>query len=421
MESSSRKKARVGLENASLTGVGQTTLSFSRSFGSHDVRLIELPADVLKGIEEGQTLKIIGPSGDGKSSSSSSSGSGSSGSKSGPTDAVLCTSSKTYTIKKVETSNSVFVIPPSDDGGCDFKIHSLSQFYYELKSAPPRTERVSELLRRAEYHGVASEEAEADAAETDPSAPLLTYSELRAEVQASDEEFAASLFALGVVELRGKMRLLSKTAVREVTRDLIDTLMERGWPIDRVDHQECLVAMPGTDPVLLEFALKTLGTPDSNNSSSSSSSSGSSLWSLSREAVCQATAHILFNAQAVPSAPWDCDDFRGAWEARTPGAAPDEALLLRGIALKVDGKKTVGAAKGGSDSCYVYLPVDGMAGCDLPGRLHQLFQVSPQLQLVQLEPYFLDLVGGAGKPKTVAELLIMSGKVSNVDGYFVSR
>jgi hypothetical protein len=397
--------------------VGQATLSFAKTFGSHDVRLIELPEDVLKSIEEGETLKIIGPLGDGKSSSGSSSSgssSSSSSSKAGPTDAVLCTSSKTFTIKKVETSNSVFVIPPSEDGGTDFKIHSLSQFYYELKSAPARTERVAELLRRAEYHGAASEEAGADAG--DPSA-WLSYDELRAEVQASDEEFAASLFALGVVELRGKMRLLSKTAVREVTRDLIDTLMERGWPIDRVDHQQCLAAMPGTDPVLLEFALKTLGTLID-----------SGVWALSREAVCQATAHILFNAQAVPSAPWDCDEFRATWEARTPGAAPDEALLLRGIALKVDGKKMpppAGAgAKGGSGGdgcCYVYLPADSMSGCDVPGRLHQLFQVSPRLQLAQLEPYFLDLVGGTGKPKTVAELLIMSGRVSNVDGYFSSR
>lgn len=58
---------------------------------------------------------------------------------------------------------------------------------------------------------------------------LLSYDELRQEIQASDEEFTSSLFTLCVVELRGKMRMLSTSAVREVTRDLLDTTMEQGW------------------------------------------------------------------------------------------------------------------------------------------------------------------------------------------------
>ena len=58
---------------------------------------------------------------------------------------------------------------------------------------------------------------------------LLSYDELRQEIQASDEEFTSSLFTLCVVELRGKMRMLSIAAVREVARDLLDTTMEQGW------------------------------------------------------------------------------------------------------------------------------------------------------------------------------------------------
>lgn len=46
--------------------------------------------------------------------------------------AVLCTDSKTYAIKKVETSNSVFLVAPSDNKR--FNIESLHQDYYEVIS-----------------------------------------------------------------------------------------------------------------------------------------------------------------------------------------------------------------------------------------------------------------------------------------------
>ena len=44
--------------------------------------------------------------------------------------AVFCTDSKTYAIKKVETSNSVFLVAPSEDQ--HFTIKSLHQDYYEV-------------------------------------------------------------------------------------------------------------------------------------------------------------------------------------------------------------------------------------------------------------------------------------------------
>jgi hypothetical protein len=52
-------------------------------------------------------------------------------------DAVLCTSSKTYAIKKVETSNSIYLVPPSSQ----MRIYSTTTIgtapyreYYEVRS-----------------------------------------------------------------------------------------------------------------------------------------------------------------------------------------------------------------------------------------------------------------------------------------------
>lgn len=44
--------------------------------------------------------------------------------------AVLCTDTKTYAIKKVETSNSVFLVAPSDSK--KFTVETLHQDYYEV-------------------------------------------------------------------------------------------------------------------------------------------------------------------------------------------------------------------------------------------------------------------------------------------------
>lgn len=47
-------------------------------------------------------------------------------------DSVLCTKNLTFAIKKVETSNGVFIIPPSID--TKFKIRAKCPHYYEVLS-----------------------------------------------------------------------------------------------------------------------------------------------------------------------------------------------------------------------------------------------------------------------------------------------
>ena len=62
----------------------QLSLRFSSSYGNRDLRLIEVPEEIIQIIKMGQELKIIGD-------------------KAG--DAALCTNDRTFSIKKVETSN----------------------------------------------------------------------------------------------------------------------------------------------------------------------------------------------------------------------------------------------------------------------------------------------------------------------------
>ena len=86
----SRKRSREGALITSSEG--KASLVYSSSFNSRDMRLMEVPSDVLSHITEGHDLKLIGPGKGG--------------------DTVLCTGNKTYSIKKVETSNVSFLVPP---------------------------------------------------------------------------------------------------------------------------------------------------------------------------------------------------------------------------------------------------------------------------------------------------------------------
>lgn len=274
----------IGLQNS----VGKSSIFFNQNFLDRDVRLIEVSEDLISSLENGECLKIIGPllmdGGDSKVVS----------------DAVLATQLKTFSIKKVETSNAVYIIKPSDEAR--FNIESASQDHYELKPIAARLERIKELLVDSQYDGVDAEKG-SNVSLSD----FMTYDELRNQIQASDFEFSAALFAMGVVELQGKMRLLSKNAIKEAIKELIYTIMEhnRTWNITCLNEQECRDAMPHVDPIILNFSLKSLGqtcasSSSNNNDTNSNQGSGARVgvetWMLDQDTLCSATARIVFTS-----------------------------------------------------------------------------------------------------------------------------
>lgn len=260
----------VGLQSVT----GSYSISFDSAFMQRDVRLIEVSEDLVNCLISGESLNIIGPveaSGKGDDS-----------------HAVLTTGHKTFSIKKVETSNAVYLLNPSNSDV--FTIHSASQDYYELKLIPPRISKIRDLLQSSVYDGM-----DCEAMSNIEQSNLLSYNELRCQVQASDTEFSAALFSFGVVELRGKMRQLSKQAIAETTKQLIYTIIENDWDIDNISEESCSTSIPDTDPILLNFSLKSLG--ESITSSSLQDKIGSNFWALNKDAVSRATAHNLFRAQ----------------------------------------------------------------------------------------------------------------------------
>jgi hypothetical protein len=82
---------------------------FSANYGNRDLRLFECPKEVIEDFKQNGVMRIVGEQ---------------------QGDAVLCSSSRTYVIKKVETSNSVYLVPPSQSE--NFVIESKHFFFYEV-------------------------------------------------------------------------------------------------------------------------------------------------------------------------------------------------------------------------------------------------------------------------------------------------
>ena len=356
------------------------TLVFAPGFDTRDLRLFEVPQEVLEKVLEGQELSLIGEG-----------------------DSVLCTGDKTFSMKKVETSNQLFFLQASE--GTEFALTSRTSDYYEVKPTAPRLEQIEVLLLPTQYNG-AEDEAE------NPPAPalLLSRSELLSKVQASRGEVESALHALGVVEMDGKMRLVSKAAVREVARNLLDTIMENGWSVDKLDGNLCSAAMTGVDPVMLTHTLSTLGSVEGGEGSSDSNT-----WRLSADAVAKVSAHGLFLAHvATTSKPWEYGDFLLSWAARTPGAEEPNPALLAGVCVKLTRADS-------AEAFLHYCPSDSLP-LEPAARLAALFAIKHKYTAEELQPYMADLASkqtAAVGPKTVTELLLAHARL--VDGCYTSK
>ena len=217
-------------------------------------------------------------------------------------DVVLCTGDKTFSIKKVETSNHLFLVPPSTSTEGEFVLESSIKDYYEVKPAEGRTDKLAEILKNSLYEGKgASEEEMVD--EKD----LLTRAQLEEQIQASAQELHDALEALGVVEVGGKMRLLDDNLMRSASRELLDTIMIQRWDMNKIEENECGKSMPDTDEIYCVFAIH-------RNAGGWNGDSDGKVWSLDKDKVAKATIFYSepegrqFGHMAI-------DDFVGEWSS----------------------------------------------------------------------------------------------------------
>lgn len=277
---------------------------------------------------------------------------------------------------------------------------------------------------------------EADSDGTD----MLTRDSL-ADMQASQVEIDEYLRSIDVVEMRGKLRLLSRDLLLSATKLLLDTIMEERWACDSISATQCATQLREVHPVVLRHVLSGVGSEVKDG-----------LWRLEQDKLLVASAHVVFSTHRAAAGVdhqqvgpgyhsvrscLQCspvllqvavaaDEFLREWGNQTPGLAPSADLrglaerLLRGVALQVHGagatkeRATTSSSSSGAGAvvAYRYFPLRDLSRV-AKVRFAQLFEERPKFRLEELEPYLQDLFcasGDAQKPRSQAELLLLYTK-----------
>lgn len=361
----------------------KSTIYFSPQFPDRDFRLIEVTDEILNEIvyNKSECLKMIGTP---------------------KNPVVLCSEHETFSVKKVETSNTLYIVDAS--ASINFSIESINSSFYELKNMPGNVDQLESLLSNDDEE--------------------LSFEDIEKCVQASKSEISIALKKLGVVELNGKMRMLSKQATLELTSTIFDTIIENNWKIESIDEKALIANLPSDINILtVRHILGTLGEELIEKESSLSTR-----WKLDRNKVLRASAHLVFTSpdSGYDKSHFPVEEFVNIWATKSPGVGKwldlesKEIVLLKGIAMKEHNTSNSSSVTSGSSidtSFYRYYPVDSLPRTPKE-RFQQLFTVKAKFQLDELEPYLIDLFGnvGAGQCKTQPELLLKYTK--KVDGFY---
>ncbi|KAI8638869.1 sister chromatid cohesion protein Dcc1 [Parasitella parasitica] len=119
-------------------------------------------------------------------------------------EAVLCTESKTYIVRQVNTSNSLLLVT-KESASDQYTVHDTISSTIELLPCVPRLDRIDKLLKDSSYSGCENER------DVIMNKTLYSYHDLLSIIQASECELLDALAARAAFRLDGYFRLFDKT------------------------------------------------------------------------------------------------------------------------------------------------------------------------------------------------------------------
>ncbi|PON56733.1 Sister chromatid cohesion protein Dcc [Parasponia andersonii] len=291
------------------------TISYHPLFGSHDdIMLLELDEKFLPDILN-QRVVVRGQPDE---------------------DAVLCTQSKTYAIKFVGTSNSVFLIPPSDSEfldstiDCDQKDQSqlavasvikVAPGFMELVEVGPKLDKLKYLLFKNPYSSEEDIEME-DLGDIERG--LYKWDDLVERIQASDDELRSGLQALSALEIDGYWRVVDEKYMDMMLRMLLHDSVLNDWSLDALD-QDTVVQVLQSDGYpckLAEHCLCFFG------QKLNESVDRSCVWKLDERKVC---VHIA--KQILRGGKRKMESFIEEWKQKIPEGMQVSFNMLEGEVL----------------------------------------------------------------------------------------
>ncbi|CAH9147898.1 unnamed protein product [Cuscuta epithymum] len=294
-------------------------------------------------------------------------------------DAVLCTQSKTYALKFVGTSNSVFLIPPSDQSiieDASLVLHSKDQMAVSsvLKVAPgcmelvevsPRLDKLKALLSQNPY-GFGDDRA---SDMTDRSGFLYKWDDLVESIQASDGELAAGLQALPAVEINGYWRILDEQYMDGVLNMLLHNSVIKNWSLNMLDEDEVLQVLEG-DGFPKKIAMHCLEVHGSRDDEGL-------VWRMDEKRICVHFARgILRGGKKMKM-----EGFMEQWRLKIPDGMDVNFEMLEGEVL---------TEKMGIETWVYAFSVSSLSSVPAE-RFLMLFQERARWEWKDMQPYVRDL------------------------------
>ncbi|GAB2272680.1 hypothetical protein Dimus_007502 [Dionaea muscipula] len=302
-------------------------------------------------------------------------------------DAVLCTDSKTYAIKFVTTSNSVFLIPPSQllsdekakdcdeeckDGSSGAPVIKVAPGNMELIEVAPRLDRLKLLLSENRFGLSEMSNMEIVSDRGMGNIGLYSWEDLVEKVQSSDDELRLGLDALSAIEINGYWRIVDDKCMDSVLSMLLHNAVLNDWPLNALGEKEvlCMLESDGFPCKIASHCLQVYGSRVNKDSEIDS------VWKLDERKVC-----VHFAKQILRDGKIKMENFMEEWAHKIPSGMQASLEMLEGEILM--------------EKLGIETWVNAFSVSSLPSnpaeRFSILFRERPKWEWKDLQPYIRDL------------------------------
>lgn len=292
-------------------------------------------------------------------------------------EAVLCTESKTYIVRQVNTSNSIVLLDRHERQGRHY-VHDDVSNTIELLPCLARLGRLDDLLRESSYSGQENEE------ELMKSKTFYTLEDLLSTVQASKQELLTGLEKRGAFLHQSHYRLFDKDYLFRLFDSLMTNSTIRGISIDN------MMMIEATNCILEEMK-KTEGNDDlyiPDNVLKAcidqfTIKSSNSFLKFDHAKVCRFLGEwMLTNPRGKR---WKLEEFMEYWSSMGHGTFIPKLQHLSGLYIT---HETIKIQK--PEKYIEYFPINELS-TDPPQRFATLFSEKPLWSAEEINPFLEDL------------------------------
>ncbi|EOY17536.1 hypothetical protein QUC31_006865 [Theobroma cacao] len=302
-------------------------------------------------------------------------------------DAVFCTKSKTYSVKLVGTSNSVFLVPHADYStfcensqdcdGEDYKqqvgasVIKVASGNMELVEVAPRLDKLKSIISENLYSSDEALVMEDLEFMERSMRRLYTWDDLTNMVQASDDELRSGLKALSALEIDGYWRIVDQKYMDMILRMLLHNSVLNDWSLNTLIEDE-VVSVLESDGFPRKLAYHCLHVYGSRVEEVMDKG----VWRMDARRVC-----VHFAREILREGKRKMESFMEEWTRKIPEEMQASFDMLEGEVL--------------TEKVGVETWVHAFSVSSLPStpaeRFSILFKERPKWEWKDLEPYVRDL------------------------------